>query len=489
MNIFQARSLGGWVVVPALCGLAIALQAPSAHAQQTATSQGRAAATTTPSSLPSHLRQVNETGNMTLMVKQGNLLRLSRAATNVLVADPSVASFQVPSPTSLFVYGEKVGSTTLYALDENDAVIAAIKVTVEYDLQTLIEQIRREVPGADIQIEPTANESLIVRGKVRTPLQAKQIVETAQAFLDGAASSSGGSGGSGGGGRSNSGKIINQLKVEQSAQVNIQVRVVEMSRTMTHELGFNWSAVLNPKFGLFGADGVINIGMGGSTVFDAANVGRGISIGGSFIPRNGRIGSLSGLLTAMQGEGMATVLAEPNLTAMSGETASFAAGGKVPVVTITGQSVNIDYEPYGVIVRMTPTLLSSNRISLHVAPEVSELTSVGAVQMEGFSIPAFTVRRADTTVELASGQSFALAGMLRSNSGKSIEGVPGLRNIPLLGRLFEHEATTRDETELVILVTAFVVDPVSPGDLQIPGQGMPEMDSLMPKQAAAGYLY
>lgn len=477
-----------------LCGAAVL--ASTAHAQETGVLPGHAVAkSSAPSVLPRQLSQVDETGHMTLMVRQGSLLRLPRAVANVLVADPEVASFQVPSPSSLFVYGEKVGTTTLYAMDEQDAVVAAIKVVVEYDLKTLVAQIIREVPGAEVEIEPSANDSLIVRGKVRTPLQSRQIIETAQAYLNGVSQGGGSSSGS----SRSSGNIINQLKVEQSAQVNIQVRVVEMSRTMSHELGFDWAAVLNTGRGVAGA------ATGGfSNLFTANNAGTGMINGvtgaiGAAVPSGGiAVGGmrmrgnfgLGVLLSAMQGEGLATVLAEPNLTAMSGETAAFAAGGEVPIVLITGNSVSIDYKAYGVILRMTPTLLSSNRISLHIAPEVSELTSEGSVTLPGGStIPALTIRRADTTVELASGQSFALAGMLRSNSGQVVEGIPGLRSLPLLGRMFEHETTKRSETELVILVTAYVVDPVAPGDLRIPGQGTPDMDSLLPARAAAGYLY
>lgn len=175
---------------------------------------------------------------------------------------------------------------------------------------------------------------------------------------------------------------------------------------------------------------------------------------------------------------------------MSGEPAAFASGGEVPVVIVTGNSITIDYKSYGVILRMTPTVLSPNRISLHVAPEVSELTSEGSVTLEGGStIPALTVRRAETTVELASGQSFALAGMLRSASSQQVNGVPGLRKIPYLGRLFEYEETAVEESELVIIVTANVVDPVAAGDMRTPGRGINAVDAYLPKTATVGYLY
>lgn len=440
------------------------------------------------SALPPQLRQIPHTGQMRLYVREGHLLQLPRAATKVLVADPTIANFQMPTPNNVFVFAQSVGSTTLYALDANDQVIAAVRVIAEHNLQALREQIARSVPGADVELEPSLNNRLIVRGKVRTPLEARQVVDQLQAYLD----ASRGTGGGGGGntpGAANS-AIVNQLKVELSSQVNIQVRVVEVSRSLSHELGFDWGAILSNSNSNVG----FGIGSNSAALFDATNAsamlaGRttgggalgGISTRGNF--------TLRSLISALSDEGMATLLAEPNLTAMSGESAAFAAGGEVPIVIITNNNVQIDFKSYGVILRMTPTMLSPNRISLHIAPEVSELTEDGAVTLEGLSIPAFKVRRADTTVELASGQSFALAGMLRTSSAQSVSGVPGLKDVPLLGRAFEHERSERKETELVILVTASVVDPVAASDLQVPGQGLPQIDSNLPQQAPVGYLY
>lgn len=441
-------------------------------------------ATTT---LPAGLRQIPPSGKMVLRARQGNLLKLPRAASKVLVANPLIASHQVPAPDSLFVFGERVGVTTLYALDAKDQVISAVELVVEHDLDTLAAELRRSVPGARVELEPSTNNRILVRGQVRSPLEAKQISDQIQAYV--VASGAVGDGGQPGQNTS----VINQLKVEQSSQVNIQVRVVEVSRSLGHELGFNWNSALSTGRGRLVA------GTGNNTaVFDAATrnvlpnllppaVTAGGVIGG--MATRGRF-SLGGLISAMSNQGMATLLAEPNLTAMSGESAAFAAGGEVPIVIITNNNVNIEYKSYGVILRMTPTLLSANRISLHIAPEVSELTTEGQVTIPGgTTIPAFNVRRADTTVELASGQSFALAGMLRSSKAHQIGGVPGLSSIPWLGRIFDNETTEARETELVILVTANVVDPVAAGSVQVPGQGLPPVEVAIPSQATAGYLY
>ncbi|MEL4888121.1 type II and III secretion system protein family protein [Pectobacterium betavasculorum] len=437
--------------------------------------------------LAAGVSEVAETNVVHLTVHQGRLLQLDALPDSVLVADPNIASFELPSPGNLFVYAKSVGTTTLYAMDENGNVINAIRLVSEHDLKALGERMKREFPGADIQLEASIPSGVIVRGSVDTPQDAKRVIDSIQAYIS--ASSSGGQGGGGGGGEKlpgsseSSGKVINQLKIKTPSQINIQVRVVEVSRKLTSELGFNWAASLST------GSGNMSAGSGSRLNLFNATTGRFANPTDAGFLNFGR-SRLGGLLTAMNQQGMATVLAEPNLTAMSGETAAFAAGGEVPIVLITNNSVSIDYKSYGVILRMTPTLLSANRISLHIAPEVSELTDVGSVQLEGGSrIPALTVRRADTTVELASGQSFALAGMLRSAGSQTINGVPGLSSVPMFGRLFESESTSQEETELVIIATAYVVEPVNAGDLQTPGQGVKMLDSSMPRSASIGYLY
>lgn len=435
--------------------------------------------------LPRKLTQVQANETVELTVRQGRLLQLPAYAANVLVADPAIASFQIPSPGNVFVYAKGAGSTTLYALDGNDQVISAITLNSHYDLAALSKQIAEEVPGSQVEFGPSSGNGLIVRGHVRTPQQAKQVIDAVQAYVgaetDGAGG--GGGGGAGGGAGGDSPRIVNQLKVELSAQVNISVRIVEVSRSMTTSLGLNWDVALKDGNYFFRS---------GASLFDATT---GAFTGGTVtnavaggVRTRGSL-TVGGLLTALSEDGLATVLAEPNLTAMSGETAGFAAGGEVPIVIMNNNQVTIDYKQYGVIMRMTPTLLSPNRISLHVAPEVSDLSDDGAVDLQGFTIPAFKVRRADTTVELASGQSFALAGMLRSNVGQSNTGVPGLKNIPGLGRLFETETSTQEDTELVIIATAYVVEPTAPGELQNPGRGIRSMDAVLPTVATAGYLF
>lgn len=456
--------------------------------------------------LPANLQTAKSTGQLRLFIREGYMLQLPRPATQVLVAAPGVASFQMPAPDKVFLFGQEVGATTFYALDSNGEIIAAVRVVVEYNLERLTNEIASAVPGAQVELEPTLSNLMIVRGKVKTAIDATRVIALVATYLEAGSSANvkamGGGGGGGGGKRggndddspSNKTQVINQLQVELSSQVNIQVRVVEVSRSLSHEFGFNWRTVLSTSKGplYFGSGNAQNLygvvddsdpilGLMPSATSLGGAIGGAVTLG-SF--------SISGLISALSDEGFASLLAEPNLTAMSGESASFAGGGEVPVVLVTGNSINIDYKSYGVILRMTPTVISPNRISLHIAPEVSELTSEGAVSIEGGStIPAITVRRAETTVELASGQSFALAGMLRSNSSQQVSGVPGLRRIPLLGRLFEHEETAVTDSELVIIVTANVVDPVAYSELRTPGKGINAVDAFLPREASVGYLY
>lgn len=421
-------------------------------------------------------QQVKVTRTVDLNVSEGKLLTLTENVAKILVANPAIASFQAPSLNSVFVFAKKPGSTTLYALDEDDKVILAVNLRAGYDLDRLGKYINAEVPGVNIKLGPTQG-GLIVKGSVKTPQQAKAVIGSLESYLGISPASQGGqSGGQGGA----SLRIVNQMKVELSAQINISVRIVEVSRNLSRSLGFSWEALFDNGQSFF---------RNGSSLFDASSgaFSNGLGIDNAILGSSSS--NIGGVLSALSSDGMASILAEPNLTAMSGETAGFAAGGEVPIVIRNNNSVSIEYKQYGVIMRMTPTLLSQNRISLHISPEVSDLSDVGSVILEDTVIPAFKVRRADTTVELASGQSFALGGMLRSTINQTVTGIPGLRSIPGLGRLFESEVNEKEETELVIIATAYVVAPTSPNDLQTPGQGIKSLDENLPAMASAGYLY
>jgi pilus assembly protein CpaC len=276
------------------------------------------------------------------------------------------------------------------------------------------------------------------------------------------------------------------MQVNAPNQINLRVRIAEMSRAVVKQFGFNWSDVFNNgkiAFGLAtGAPALIGALTGNQTqpaagaqlfaipqgsTTNAFNTLESSQLGGA--TNNNLFGSvrtgnlnLNTLIDALDNHGLVTVLAEPNLTAVSGEPASFLAGGEFPVPVPAGTGlVGIDWKKFGVSLNFVATIDTDDHISLHVMPEVSELSSQGAIVIDSISVPALTTRRAETTVELASGQSFAIAGLLQNNVTQNINKFPWLGDIPVLGQLFRSEAFQRNESELVIIVTPYVVHPIA----------------------------
>jgi pilus assembly protein CpaC len=249
---------------------------------------------------------------------------------------------------------------------------------------------------------------------------------------------------------------LNKTTVEGSQQVNIRVRFAEVSRTDLESYGVDWSVGFqsgNFQFGMFktGAvpEGGGNLRIGAGTVDDTVNA--------------------EVVIEALQRNGVVKILAEPNLTAVTGQTASFLAGGEVPVPVPQGNdSVTVQYKQFGVSLGFTPTLIGRNRIALHVQPEVSALSDAGTVSAGGFSMPSFVVRRADTTVEVGSGQTFAIAGLFQQRMSRNLQKFPVLGDVPVLGALFQSQRFQREETELVILITPYLVEPVSDHSLATP---------------------
>ncbi|MEM9682481.1 MAG: type II and III secretion system protein family protein, partial [Pseudomonadota bacterium] len=247
-------------------------------------------------------------------------------------------------------------------------------------------------------------------------------------------------------------------------QVNIRVKIAEVSRSINKRIGFNWEVIgqATSNWALGFAVGSDIVREGAAFIFPDDNIDRVVSSFG-----NDDV-SVDTVIDLLDDEGLITTLAEPNLTAMSGETASFLAGGEFPIPIAQSDGVTtIQFRNFGIGLSFTPTILGQNRINLKVRPEVSQLSSAGAIQANGFNIPSLTTRRADTTVELGSGQSFAIAGLLENTTNQSLSDVPGIKEIPVLGALFRSDAFTRDESELMIVVTPYIVRPVS-GRLPLP---------------------
>jgi pilus assembly protein CpaC len=335
-------------------------------------------------------------------------------------------------------------------------VVYAATVRVGNNLSSVGEMLNLAMPDANIQATPM-NNLVLLTGTVAGPTDAEEAQRLVQAYVGEGT------------------QVVTRLRTAVPLQVNLKVRIAEINRSLIKEIGINLLSKDSSGGTLFG------IGRGNPGTFGTPAVGTTPATsttfnqvaGGTTLALAGKILGLDilGSLDLMETDGLVTTLAEPNLTALSGETASFLAGGEFPIPVSQGNnSVTIEYKQYGVGLAFTPIVLADGRISMRVRPEVSELSNEGAIKLNGYDVPAVTTRRAETTVELGSGQSFMLAGLLRNTNSNTIEKAPFLGDLPILGALFRSTKFRRSETELVIIVTPYLVRPVS-GQLALPTDG------------------
>jgi pilus assembly protein CpaC len=377
-----------------------------------------------------------------LEVSKGRLIRLDQPASSVFVADPDIADVQVKSPSLIYVFGKAAGETTLFAVGDGDQVLLNATVLVHHNVGRLQAAIHELEPRSAVSVT-TVDDQLVLEGTVFSAAEGEDIRRLASRFV------------------ADPKQLLNKMRVNAPNQVNIRVRIAEMSKETEKQFGFNWQT-------LFGAGNFV-LGLAtGRSFLDAAG---GIITGAqglltpdtlnnaSFQYKNSHI-DVNGLLDALEDNGLITMLAEPNLSAVSGEPASFLAGGEFPVPVPQGnQTISIDFKKFGVSLNFVATIAEGNRINLHVSPEVSELSTTGAIQVDGISVPALTTRRAETTIELSSGQSFAIAGLLQNNITQDLNKFPWLGDVPVLGTLFRSTAFQHDQTELVVIVTPYIVRP------------------------------
>lgn len=378
-----------------------------------------------------------------LEINRGALVRLPRAAATVFVANPEIADVQVKSPSIVYVTAKKGGETTLIAVDEDDKVLLESRVIVSHNLVRLRDSLRNLVPSRQVEVS-SVGEQLVLEGIVGSPTESEDIRRLAAATTG------------------DEKLVINRLRVAAPIQVNLRVRVAEMTKDISKQLGFNWTLMRN----VLGTTSVL------AATLAVVNTNTG-SIPNK-LTITGRRGSwdVNTVIDAMDEEALLKILAQPNLTAMSGQTANFLVGGEFPIVVPQDQGTfTVEFKKFGVSLAFTPTVLNDNRINLHVRPEVSDLSENGAVVLQGFTIPALATRRAETTVEVASGQSFAIAGLIRNDVAHTINKWPGLADIPILGALFRSDQFQRKESELVIIVTPYIVEPVSTSQLSTPADG------------------
>jgi pilus assembly protein CpaC len=404
--------------------------------------------------------------SITMSAGTGQVIHLRAGAANVFTADPKVAEVRPASADSLFVFGVAPGSTTVAALDSNGAAIGQYQVTVlpsGFDAAQVRGALSRN-GGAGVVTKPTET-GVALTGRVATPAEAERAVDLAKGVLPSDA------------------KIDNRLQVGEGIQVGLHVRIAEMTRTLTRELGVNWSAAA--QLGSEAAFGVTTSNLL-SSVAGVSPTEATIGLGSAK-----RGWSLDAVIDALSQDQLVHVLAEPNLTTISGQPASFLVGGEFPIPVATTQAsgnnngtFSIDFKQYGISLAFVPTVLSHDRISLHVRPEVSQLDKADGVTsyINGnvtISIPALTVRRADTTVELGSGQSFAIAGLLSDQTTQITQATPGLGDVPILGALFRSDSFQKAETELVIVVTPYIVRPISdPNALHLSTDGFRDPNDL-----------
>ncbi len=384
----------------------------------------------------------------------GRLLNLSGPATTVYAADPKVVEVKPASAKTLFVFGLAPGHTSVAATDSSGRAVGeyAIDVVPSGFAARSAQRLMRDDPAeAGLRAEARQN-GVALEGETSTPSADEAAAADAQSVLG------------------KDGEVDNQSRVAGSVQVNLRVRIAEMSRTLTRELGINWQSVNS-----LGTQAVLGVSIANPLATVSA-----VQNSFSFLSRftaGGRPTALDTVLDALSQDQLVKMLAEPNLTTMSGEPASFLVGGEFPIpVAYENNTETIEFKQYGVELSFVPTVLSDGEISLHVRPEVSQLTSQGAVSFtDGNStiqVPALTVRRADTTVMLGSGQSFAIAGLLQDSTSDTGQGVPFLGDVPILGTLFRSDSFQRNQTELVIVVTPYIVKPVaSPSVLRLPTDG------------------
>jgi pilus assembly protein CpaC len=405
-------------------------------------------------------------GTIKLMVNKSLVLKTTRAYKRVSAAQPEIADVTPISPTSLLLTAKKAGNTQLVVWDDADQS-QVIDVVVDFDLQALQQQLKAMFPDAKIEAVH-ANGTIVLRGRVSNITIAEQAAQIAAPYAT---------------------KVLNFLEVAGGQQVQLQVRFAEVSRSALSSLGVNGAFVAGNAFGgsHIGQVNPTNLLPGDGASVGDTPAGQGLQLIGNqtispavTLYGGGQIGSVfvEGFVNALRQNNLLRILAEPNLIAISGQEASFLAGGEFPIpVAQSGAgtggtpAITIEFREFGVRLTFVPIVLGDGRVRLKVAPEVSDLDFTTAVRFGGFLVPGLTQRKVNTTIELADGQSFAIAGLLNSNVTASKDVTPLLGDLPVLGSLFRSVRYQRRETELVVLVTPRLVEALNPGQVsQLPGE-------------------
>lgn len=437
----------------------------------------------------------NPQSRISVAVGRGKLITLPAPIEDIFIAEDDIADVQVRSPRQVYIFGKSGGQTSFYATSRSGKVVYSAEVSVGAEISSIDQMLGLAMPDAKISVS-TTNNFVLLTGTIADPDDAEEAENLVQAYVgDGT-------------------RVVSRLKTATPLQVNLRVRFAEVSRSLTKNMNGNVLTRDNTGGFLFGVARGRNFGSitdfdtSGFPTLDASNL-FGLPAGslslpfntatGQFVTQGGTAfdftqasgldsitaaGRLFGLdistaLDVSEQIGLATTLASPNLTTISGETATFLAGGRFPIPISTGLGeISVTYQEFGVSLSYTPTVLSNGRISIRVKPSVSEISSNGAVQLNGFEIPAITTREAETTVELGSGESFMIAGLMQNTYNSNISKTPGLADVPVLGNLFKSDGYRKNETELMIVVTPYLVKPVNDSDIVLPTDGFKQANDF-----------
>jgi pilus assembly protein CpaC len=405
------------------------------------------------------------TTEVLLSTGEGQMIRLPRNVADVWTSNPNVADVYVANQRQISLFGKEAGEATVIATSADGSVVYGAKVRVSPNVTSVDAMIKAAMPDANIKVT-TVGQMAVLNGTVAAPEDSAQAEALVKSLLNPGVDTS------------QPGAMlkvipVNRLKTATPLQVMLKVKIAEVNRSLIKQFGVNLltgDSTSGFQFGLAQGQGIWIPEAGSDSTSPPSVIRNAI---GSTLSGSGKLFGLDILasLDIAAKDGLVTVLAEPNLTALSGETASFLAGGEFPIpVSQSLGAITIEYRQYGVGLAFTPIVLADGRISMRVRPEVSELSNEGAVRLNDFLVPALTTRRAETTVELGSGQSFMIAGLLRNTNSNDVNKAPFLGDLPILGALFRSTSFRRSETELVIIVTPYLVRPTS-GQLAAPTQG------------------
>ena len=401
---------------------------------------------------PASLRQdvAAPTDSVRVSVNKSADILLPAQINDVVVGNPDIADVVVRSPTQIYVVGRAFGQTNVYLVDRSGKILKRLDVSVVLDSAAIQEVLRQVIPEEqNVRVE-AVNDSLYLSGTVKNDAAANTVKTLARRYV------------------AQDSNLVNLLKISNDQQVLLRVKVAEIQRSVLKELGVG---VTSSAVSLFGK--ATNATIKGSTSATVGLIDSSASaLFGSATVMG--IGSLVTNLNLLENQGLIRTLVEPNLTAVSGETATMLAGGELPVpISQTNGAISIEYKPYGVLLGFTPTVLDPGRLSLKMSTEVSAIDTANKTAISSsISVPAFKVRRAGSTVELPSGGSIMIAGLLQNDITSDVAGLPGLMDLPILGALFRSNAFQRNETELVVILSAYVVQPVDrPDMLATPSDG------------------